>query len=219
MLFRGWEKVIGNETEKFNEKSDHTEKAFSRGAVGPENTLLNRLARQVDNVLLIVNVDDVSGETISHAIEGLMSLGAGSVNVVQTITKKGRPGFLFFIDAPGDRVQILGGFLAGELGTLGVRVLEPRHISFDYRMRDVLLIDSGNGNRLKAPVRVKETLNDEGRVVSVKAEYDGLKAALTQFKDLGLEVSLASLKGLVEQTVLGGKDLFLGGIQAKYPGD
>jgi len=146
-------------------------------------------------------------------------LGAGSVNVVQTITKKGRPGFLFFLDAPADRVETLGSFMAGELGTLGVRALEPRHVSFNYRIINVPVIHSRKRNPLETSVRVKEILDGEGRAVSVKAEHDGLKTALRQLKDRGLEISLVSLKGLIEQTVLGKKDLSLDGIQAKYPGD
>lgn len=41
-------------------------------------------------MLLLVNVDDISGEVIPHVIDGLMARGAESVHVVQAITKKGR---------------------------------------------------------------------------------------------------------------------------------
>jgi uncharacterized protein (DUF111 family) len=179
----------------------------------------SRLFRQVDDMLFMVNVDDVSGETISHVIEGLMALGAGSVHVTQAITKKGRPEFLFFVDSPKDRVDELGSFMASELGTLGIRVIETRHIRFDYRVREVLLSERGNEHPLEVPVLVKEIKNNEGRVVSVKADYENLKTAVTEFRQVGLKLSFTALKGLVEQTVLGRKDLTLGGVQAKYPGE
>ena len=178
-----------------------------------------RFGRQVDDMLLMVNVDDVSGETISHVIEGLMALGAGSVHVTQGITKKGRPEFLFFVDSPEKRVEALGSFMASELGTLGIRVIETRHIRFDYRLMKVLLIESANEHPLEVTVLVKEIQNNEGRIVSVKADYEDLKMAVTQFQQVGLDISFAALKGLVEQTVLGREDLSLDGVQAKNSGE
>ena len=45
----------------------------------------------------MVNVDDVSGETVPHVIDGLIARGAKSVHVVPAITKKGRPEFIFLL--------------------------------------------------------------------------------------------------------------------------
>ena len=168
-------------------------------------------------MLLLVNVDDISGEMIPHVIDGLMARGAESVHVVQAITKKGRLGFLFLLDAPEERLEMLGGFLASELGTLGVRVFDPRHICFEYQVKQVRLTAQAGGEPVQTLVRVKEVLGEEGRVISVKAECEDLRAALVQFGQVGLEVSFAGLKGLVEQTVLGQENRALRSIQAEYP--
>jgi hypothetical protein len=72
---------------------------------------------------------------------------------------------------------------------------------------------------LEVTVLVKEIQNNEGRVVSVKANYEDLKMAVTQFQQVGLDISFAALKGLVEQTVLGREDLSLGGIKTKNSGE
>ncbi len=167
-------------------------------------------------MLLLVNADDISGEAIPHVIDGLMARGAESVHVVQAITKKGRLEFLFLVDAPEEQVETLGGFLASELGTLGVRVFDPRHIHFEYRVRQVRLIAQAGGEPVQVPVRVKEVLGEDGRVLSVKAECEDLRAALVQFEQAGAEVSFAALKGLVEQTALGQENRVLRGIQAEY---
>jgi uncharacterized protein (DUF111 family) len=153
-------------------------------------------------MLLLVNVDDVSGEVIPHLIDGLMARGAESVHVVQAITKKGRMEFLFFVDAPAEQVEALGGFLAGEIGTLGVRVFDPRHIRFAYRMRQVRLTAQASGDPVQVLVGVKEILGEEGQVVSIKAEYEDLRAAVARLGQAGLEVSFRALKRLVEQTAL-----------------
>jgi uncharacterized protein (DUF111 family) len=167
-------------------------------------------------MLLLVNVDDVSGEVIPRVIDGLMARGAMSVHVVQALTKKGRLDYLFFIDAPEERVEELGGYLACELGTLGVRAFDPRHICFEYRMQRARLIAQVCGERVEAFVSVKEVLGHDGRVVSVKAEWGDLEAALAQFERVGLQVSLTALKRLVEQAVLGREDCSLPNVQAEY---
>jgi uncharacterized protein (DUF111 family) len=163
-------------------------------------------------MLLLVNVDDISGEVIPHLIEGLMARGAESVHVVQAITKKGRLEFLFFVDAPAEQVETLGGFLAGEIGTLGVRVFDPRHIRFEYRLRQVRLTAQSVKDPVQVPVRVKEILGQESQVVSVKAEYEDLRAAVAQFEQVGLGVSFGDLKRLVEQVALNQESNWLGDV-------
>jgi len=155
-------------------------------------------------MLLLVNVDDVSGEAIPYIIEELTARGASSVHVVQALTKKGRLEYLFLIDAPEERVEALGEFLAAELSTLGLRILETRHIQFSYRMAQARLTVRAGGKPVQALVRVKEVLNGEGQVISVKAEHEDLRAALARFQEAGAEVSLATLKRLAEQGVMEG---------------
>ena len=172
-------------------------------------------------MLLMVSVDDVSGETISHVIEEVMAEGAANVHVVPAITKKGRPEYLFYVDAPEEMVETIATFFAKELGTIGMRILEARHIPFKYRFKKVLIVCDASFDVQPTTVRVKEVLNGEDKVVSVKADYEDLKAALLQLKRIGLsgDISFTALKGLAEQTVLGRSDSSLGEIKTKYTGD
>ena len=167
-------------------------------------------------MLLLVNVDDISGEVIPHVIDGLMARGAKSVHVVQAITKKGRLGHIFFVDAPQEQVEKLGLFMASELGTLGVRVFDPHHVCFEYRVRQVRLTGEVDEKRTQALVHVKEILGEDGRVVSVKAECEDLRVVRARFERVGIEVSLVALKRLVEQAMLGQENCSLGNIQAEY---
>jgi hypothetical protein len=49
---------------------------------------------------------------------------------------------------------------------------------------------------------VKEILGGEGQVVSIKAEYEDLRAAVARLEQVGLKVSFGALKRLVEQAAL-----------------
>lgn len=168
-------------------------------------------------MLLLANVDDVSGELIPHAIDGCMARGACSVHAVQAITKKGRMEYLFFIDVEPELVDTVAGYLALELGTLGVRVLEPRHIKFAYRFCRVgLRTPSDEGPRLI--VRVKQLLGDDGQEISIKAELEDLRRSLAELTPLEPRLSLRGLKRLVEQVVEDRSDHRFWSVQAEYLG-
>jgi uncharacterized protein (DUF111 family) len=167
-------------------------------------------------MLLLVNVDDVSGEVIPHVIDGLMARGAKSAHVVQAITKKGRLDYLFFVDAPEEQVEGLAEFLARELGTIGVRVFDPRHIRFQYRVRQVQLTAQTGTKPVQVLINVKQILDKEERVISVKAESKDLRLALARLEQAGAEVSFTVLKRLVEQTVSEQEDCSLQNIQIEY---
>lgn len=151
-------------------------------------------------MLLLANVDDVSGELIPHVIDGCMARGACSVHVVHAITKKGRLEYLFFMDVPTESVNPVASYLALELGTLGVRAFEPDHIKFDYRFCRVALRIAGDGAP-RAFVRVKQLFDGDGQQISIKAELEDLKAAVSELTPLEPRLSLKELKRLVEQVV------------------
>ena len=170
-------------------------------------------------MLLMMNVDDISGEALPHLIDELHNRGANSVHVVQALTKKGRLEYLFWVDAPEECVEALGGYLAQETGTLGVRVFDPHHIRFDYRVRPAEIEAQGERGDVEARIQVKEVLARDGRVTSVKAECDDLRAALAVLQEKGLEVSFSALKRLVEQAALTDQEQALGPIRVIYPAD
>jgi len=72
-------------------------------------------------VLLEVNVDDVTGETVAHAIGVLLDAGAHDAWVTPILMKKGRPAYtVSALCDPAQAAQIARG-LATETGSLGVR--------------------------------------------------------------------------------------------------
>jgi len=92
-------------------------------------------------VLIMVNVDDVTGETVPYLFETLMNMGAMNVHAIPAFTKKGRQELIFLIDTPREKITEIGDFLVGELGTLGLRVFEEsEHIEFDYQVKESRLI-------------------------------------------------------------------------------
>jgi uncharacterized protein (DUF111 family) len=162
-----------------------------------------------NTVLIMVNVDDVSGETVPYLFEMLMNMGAKNVHAIPAFTKKGRPEFIFLIDTPRDKVTGIGDFLLSELGTLGLRVFQAsEHIEFPYQVKESRLIvrDEASGEETSShTVSVKLIRDSQGRVAVARAEYEDLKCALKFLDGMGVHVSLATLKKLVESAMLEGK--------------
>jgi len=147
----------------------------------------------------------------------LMARGACSVHVVQAITKKGRLEYLFLVDTKEEFVEDMASYLALELGTLGVRVFDPQHIKFDYRFCRVRLTIRGD-DRVQAFVRVKQLLNHDGGVISLKAELEDVRAALLALQQAAPHLSLKGLKRLVEQVAQDRADSRYESVQAEFLG-
>lgn len=163
----------------------------------------------VNTVLIMVNVDDVTGETVPYLFEMLMNMGAMNVHAIPAFTKKGRQEFIFLIDAPREKVTEIGDFLVSELGTLGLRIFEEsEHIEFDYQVTESRLIvqDEATGEDTSShTISVKLIRDSQGRIAAAKAEYEHLKNALDFLSKMGVHVSLVTLKKLVESAILEGK--------------
>jgi uncharacterized protein (DUF111 family) len=159
-------------------------------------------------MLIMVNVDNIAGEAIPHIVEGLLARGAQNVHVVQAITKKGRWEFLFYVDVPEEKIEPVGDYLVSELGTLGFRVLETRHVKFEYETVQLQLVvcDKKTGQELlREPICVKLIQNSQGALASVKAEYEDLRACVAQLQQMGLDISFTALKEMIERSALGEK--------------
>ena len=155
-------------------------------------------------MLVMVNLDNVAGETVPYIIEKLMSLGAESVHAIPAITKKGRPGFIFLIDTARANVEAIGDLLAREAGILGLRLFEEgEHIKFDYEMRKVRLALQDKG--LSLSLNVKVVLDSRGPIASARVEYEELVTALDALTKAGMHTSLVALKEIIEAAILSGE--------------
>ena len=109
-------------------------------------------------VEVAANVDDVTGETLAHAVAALFDAGALDAWVTPVLMKKGRPGHVVSALADDGVVAQVVATLMAETGTLGVR---GRRVERWVAQRSAATVDVGG-----VPVRVKVS---PGRV---KAEHD-----------------------------------------------
>ncbi len=94
---------------------------------------------QKDGTLLYVQADHVTGELMGSVIEYLYDAGACNVQVIPTITKKNRPGYLFLIDVKSGSLEDVEQVLIRELSVTGwhrVRT-EHCHLEVEYLKKRV----------------------------------------------------------------------------------
>jgi hypothetical protein len=72
-------------------------------------------------LLLECNVDDVTGETLAHAVQSLLDAGAHDAWLTPIVMKKGRPAHTVSVLADPALAGVLADVLRRETGTLGVR--------------------------------------------------------------------------------------------------
>jgi uncharacterized protein (DUF111 family) len=109
-------------------------------------------------VLLETNLDDATGEVLSHTIGALLAAGAHDAWVTPIVMKKGRPAHTVSALADLALAEQVAGVMAGETGTLGLRGATMERWP---ATRTVTTVDVGG-----LPVRIKVS---PGRV---KVEHD-----------------------------------------------
>jgi len=122
--------------------------------------------RGQDLVELEANLDDVTGETLAHAVEALLEDGALDAWVTPVLMKKGRPGHIVSVLCDLALVGDLRRRLEHETGTLGVRA----HVVERWAERRELLEVDLDGYRVRvkvSPGRVKAEYADVSRVAGM----------------------------------------------------
>jgi pyridinium-3,5-bisthiocarboxylic acid mononucleotide nickel chelatase len=122
--------------------------------------------------VLETNVDDVSGEVLGYTLERLYENGALDVQIIPTVTKKNRPGFIMTVITKKEDETKLSKILIEETGTLGIRT-QKSYKRFLLK-REVVEIDVEISG-FKGGARIKIARDDDGRVVNVKPEFDDAK--------------------------------------------
>jgi uncharacterized protein (DUF111 family) len=153
-----------------------------------------------DHVLLLAQVDDCSGEVLGEALTQLVAMGARNVQLLNSLTKKGRPGSVLLLDIERDLEPDVALFLAAELGVWGYHVLQSSHRHFDVSIeqRRIQLI-SGDSSHV-FDVRCK-FLKRRQELLRVKLEHADVVKMVSFARSSGYRYSLSSMRARVEQEV------------------
>lgn len=120
--------------------------------------------------VLETNLDDVTGELLSHVIDALMKHGARDVTVSPGVTKKGRPTSLVTVICDTHSYDAVLSTLINETGTLGVRVRDSARVIAQRDSKTAELTIEGKQFKVRYKTSNAQTLkmehDDVARVAS-----------------------------------------------------
>jgi pyridinium-3,5-bisthiocarboxylic acid mononucleotide nickel chelatase len=151
-------------------------------------------------ILMMAQIDDASGELLAEVIGRLEALGAENVQLLSSLTKKGRPGYVMMLDIDADSEGDVAALLADELGVWGYRVLHAEHKHFDIEKFETEVVVHHQGRPKRFSLRAKKIYRDR-RLVRIKTEHDDLCRICAQLREADLPLPLAMLKAQVEDTL------------------
>lgn len=108
-----------------------------------------------NGIVLLAQVDHVSGEILGSAIEELYQAGAYNVQVVSTVTKKNRPGHLFVVDCGEETCGAVESVLLLELGIAGWHRIPTGHRHVATRIDVHAISFQTPSGMVELPARVK----------------------------------------------------------------
>ncbi|RJP70307.1 MAG: DUF111 family protein [Candidatus Abyssobacteria bacterium SURF_17] len=149
-----------------------------------------------DGVLILAQVDHLTGEELGFAIDQIMRWGANNVYVFPGITKKGRSGCVLLIDINPDNEPEWARLLAEELSIYGYhRVLTSHYCSQCHERICTVVVRKGRA-RLRAQIHVKTSKGGKGYC---RVEHSDLVRLREQVKEkLKIGVSLSQLRASIE---------------------
>jgi pyridinium-3,5-bisthiocarboxylic acid mononucleotide nickel chelatase len=116
-------------------------------------------------VLLEANLDDATGETLAHAVEALLEVGALDAWITPVVMKKGRPGHVVSALVDPALVEPVRQALRAETGTLGVRATAQERWPATRSM-DAVEVEGVSVRVKVSPGRVKVEHADAARVAA-----------------------------------------------------
>ena len=151
-------------------------------------------------ILLMAQIDDAPGELLGEVMKTLADMGAKNVQLLSSFGKKGRPGYVLFVDILAEQEAEFAAVLGGDLGVWGYRVLQSHHKHFNIERHSINLEVHFHGSVKTGPLRIKRILDGE-RLLRVKAEHDDLRDICSAFRTDDVQLSLTVLKANVEAAV------------------
>ncbi|RLI95884.1 MAG: hypothetical protein DRO92_00835 [Candidatus Altiarchaeales archaeon] len=141
-------------------------------------------------VILETNVDDCTPEMLSYLTERVMNEDALDIQIISTLMKKGRYGFLIRIISKEGDAEKFSKILMEETGTLGVRVIpaiERYETKREIVEKEIKIF--GNIER----IRVKKSK------YNMKPEFDDLRRICIKYR-IPFREALKMVKSIIDDS-------------------
>ena len=144
-----------------------------------------------ERILFLVQCDTLEGEQIAPAMDALYAAGAKNVQLLSTITKKGRPGYVFLIDGDEPSADSIEQAILTEIGVTGWHRIAAQHryVKVSVLGRNVTLVTRLGD--FSAEVLYKQSSADPDRV---RPEFESCRKARSLLAERGICVSFPLIR-------------------------
>jgi uncharacterized protein (DUF111 family) len=157
-----------------------------------------------DGMLILAQVDHLTGEELGFAIDQIMRWGARNVHALPGTTKRNRPSCVLLIDIDPDDEAKWARLLAEELSVYGYhRILTSHYCSRCRQQSHTVIIRKGR-TRLETHIHSKVSGHGTGDCRVEHADLVRLREQVEQ--KLKTRVSLSKLRGRLESQIMNGND-------------
>lgn len=149
---------------------------------------------QKNSCIFYVQTDHLSGEEIGCAIRKLYGAGAHNVNVLSTVTKKNRPGYIFLIDTDESSMHAVEEALQLELRVSGWHCIPTQHRYLNVDCVKKTLQIETDGKSFRFPAELKIAYGAE-RIV--RPEFRSCEHLKEKLEEMGVKRSLDACADLI----------------------
>ena len=141
--------------------------------------------------LFFVQVDHVCGETLGTVIDDLYQAGAYNVQIISTITKKNRPGYLFTIDCGENNHNQIEHVILNEIGATGWHKISTGHRHVATKIEQHIVSFNTPEGEIHLPIQIKLVPSFPNRI---RPEHDSCLMVRNILKEKGMNLSLEEIK-------------------------
>ena len=148
-------------------------------------------------IILLAQIDHLSGEEIAWISERLPSEGLYNRQIIPTLTKKGRPGYILLLDVDPDKEKEISRFLFQRIDVGGYHRLETSHVHERTASKQVMVTVCHGPNSVKAHLRLNYPEKRSINYASFESD-DLIKLYDQVLKELGVDISPLEFKRRLE---------------------
>ena len=152
-----------------------------------------------ETIFLMAQVDHLSGEEIGWAMSSLDMEGVYNRNIIPTLTKKGRMGYILLLEIDPAREDKIGTFLLETLNTHGYHKINTAHVHYETITREFPVILEHEKESVRTKVRIK-TRNESPGLYFVESD-DLFDIEKVVFEKFGFHIALKKLRQLIENGI------------------
>ena len=148
--------------------------------------------------MLYLQIDHLSGEEIGYLIESLYAWGAQNVQVIPTLTKKSRPGYIVLVDMGSQEDSRIREGLAREFGIPGCHRIHTTHCHHSVSSITRKIRIRKGGREVQTAIRCKR-IGPRKNPLLFRLEHEDLgrlKECLR--RELGVAVPFSTLRRDIE---------------------